>query len=154
MRNERSKKKLSRKTRAAMKIVTLNMRGQRSANPILPPNKWQGINQMIKKCQIGILAIQEAHLSNKKRKELEEQFQRLRIHNSQGDNPRAVGVAIVINRDVIPDQEVKEFILIPGRAMITTVQWHANLVIAILNVYAPNAPQENESFWKNVLTEA
>ena len=44
--------------------------------------------------------------------------------------------------------------LITGRAMITTVQWHASLVIAILNVYAPNAPQENESFWKNVLTEA
>ena len=49
MRNERSKKNLHRKTRAAMKIAALNMRGQRSSNPILPPNKWQGINQMIKK---------------------------------------------------------------------------------------------------------
>ena len=115
-----------------MKIAISNMRGQRSSNPILPPHKWQGINQMIKKSRIGILAIQEAHVSNEKRKELEEQYQRLRIHNSQGDNPRVVGVAIVINRDIIPDQEVKELVLIPSRAMITTVQWHANLVIAIL----------------------
>ena len=57
------------------------------------------------------------------------------------------GVALVLNRDIIPDQEVTYEEIMPGRAIQTDIQWHLMLVITILNVYVPNAPHENRDFW-------
>lgn len=153
MRNPRAKKRLSKTTKSSVKIATLNMRGRTSTNHLLPPNKWEKINQLVKQKRIGILAIQEAHLTGEQATDLENQYKRLRIVKSQGPNPRAAGVALVLNRDVIPDQETKNHVLIPGRAIVTTIQWHADLIISILNVYAPNAPTENGQFWPKIESE-
>ena len=59
-------------------------------------------------------------------------------------------MAVVLNHNIIPDQEIKESAIIPGRAMIISIQWHANLIITILNIYAPNATSENSVFWKEI----
>ena len=37
--------------------------------------------------------------------------------------------------------------------MLITIQWHANLVISILNIYAPNFPTKNGQFWEKVKTQ-
>lgn len=153
MRNPRAKQRLNKKTKSAVKIATLNMRGRSSSNPLLPPNKWEKINQIMKQNRIGILTIQEAHLTDAQAADLEAQYKRLKIIKSQGPNPRAAGVAFVINRDLIPDQNIKTFELVPGRALIAKIQWHADLIISILNIYAPNAPTENGQFWKTINDE-
>ncbi|KII84252.1 hypothetical protein PLICRDRAFT_73789, partial [Plicaturopsis crispa FD-325 SS-3] len=40
--------------------------------------------------------------------------------------------------------------IIPGRAMLITVPWHATLTLTILNIYAPNSAAENRQFWSDL----
>ena len=61
--------------------------------------------------------------------------------------PRVAGVVLVLNRDIIPDQEVTFEEIMPGRAIQADIQWHSTLVTTILNIYALNAPHENRDFW-------
>lgn len=109
MSNKRAKQRLPKKTKSAIKIATLNMRGRTSSNPLLPPDKWEKINQLMKQDKIGILTIQEAHLTDTQALNLEAQYKRLKILKSQGTNPRAAGVAFVINRDIVPDQDIETY---------------------------------------------
>lgn len=44
-------------------------------------------------------------------------------------------------------------VLIPGRATTLSVKWHDNKTINILNIYAPNNPNEHRTFWEKVKTE-
>jgi exonuclease III len=74
----------------------------------------------------------------------------MKVIFSQGDNPRAAGVAFVINKDLSIYQGVVTHELIPGRALLISIPWHSNLLLTILNVYAPNTPTENEKFWRNL----
>ena len=92
----------------------------------------------MKQRKLAILVIQEAHLMDTHKDNIEVQYKRSKIYKSQSPNLRAAGVAIVFNQDIIPNQKIKEFKIIPGRAMLMTAQWHADLIISILNIYAPN----------------
>ncbi|TFY51276.1 hypothetical protein EVJ58_g10654 [Rhodofomes roseus] len=40
--------------------------------------------------------------------------------------------------------------LIPGRAMMLRMRWHADRFLTLLNVYAPNNHTENAQFWKQL----
>ena len=74
MRHKRGKGKLKKSSNASIKVASLNMRGRRGSNPLIPPNKWEGINQMMKSKKIGILTIQEVHLTDQRKEELETQY--------------------------------------------------------------------------------
>jgi exonuclease III len=45
---------------------------------------------------------------------------------------------------------VEEFELIPGRAHLIHTPWHGDLLLTILNIYAPNNHTDNETFWKEL----
>ena len=77
MRHKRAKGKLKKSLNASIKVALLNMRGRRGSNLLIPPNKWEGINQMMKSKKISILAIQEAHLTDQRKEELETQYKQL-----------------------------------------------------------------------------
>lgn len=114
-------------------------------------NKWSHINQLVKEQRIGILAIQEAHLTQEHVDNLHSIFgKRLQIHFSQGPNANAQGVAFVLNREQTNIHDIKQHDIIPGRAMLITIPWHSNLNLTILNIYAPNAHTENRAFWETL----
>jgi hypothetical protein len=62
-----------KKTRAVLKIATLNIRGGGSA---ATQNKWRHMNQIMREKRIAILAIQETHLSEARVNLLNSQFNR------------------------------------------------------------------------------
>ncbi|OSD06062.1 DNase I-like protein [Trametes coccinea BRFM310] len=80
--------------------------------------------------KIAILAVQETHLSEERREEVE--------HPANGSGAR--GVAFVLNKRLTKGMEHEWVEVIPG----------PRRTISILNVYAPNAPRENEAFWKTL----
>jgi len=84
-----------KKTRAAMKVASLNIRGGGS---IVTRNKWQHINQLLHEEKIYILAMQETHLSPGTIIELHNQFpsQLHILNNSDLGQPNAKGVAFVL----------------------------------------------------------
>ena len=73
------------------------------------------------------------------------------MYSPDPDRPTAArGVATVLNRELIDTSGAQMTTLIPGRATLTTVHWHAGRKLTLLNVYAPNTPAENETFWETL----
>jgi exonuclease III len=127
------------------------MRGRGAPTGNNPDSKWNHINQLVKEKRLGVLAIQEAHLTQEHVDDLHKLFgKRLQIHFSQGQNTNAHGVAIVLNREITNIHGIQQVDIIPGRAMLLTLPWHSDLTITILNVYAPNAHNENQQFWETL----
>lgn len=61
-------------------------------------DKWLNIHQLMRERKIGILAVQEAHMTDEMAENLNRLFEgRIKIVHSQGDNANAAGVAFAIN---------------------------------------------------------
>ncbi|RDB23311.1 Transposon TX1 uncharacterized protein [Hypsizygus marmoreus] len=140
--------RLKKNTRANIKIASLNMQGRGAQSTYDPKNKWNLINQVVRENRIAILATQETHLSDTHADEINDRFCNLRvIHSIDADHPNAKGVAIVLNKRLTNVENIETYEIIPGRALMIVIPWHAELKLAILNVYAPNAARENGEFW-------
>jgi len=114
-------------------------------------NKWNHINQIMREQRLGVLAVQEAHLTQEHVDSLHTLFgKRLQVKFSQGPNANAQGVAIVLNKELTNIKGIEQQDIIPGRAMLITLPWHSNLSLTILNIYAPNAHSENHTFWESL----
>lgn len=149
-------------TRAAVRIGTLNIRGYRSAGGTRSENKWYHVNQLVRDKNLGILMVQETHLTDERKDDIEKLFgRRLKIHHSSDpENPTGKGgVAVVLNKNLVNVQNSVMKVIIPGRAILISVNWHRSEVMNILTVYAPNVTEsngdENGQFWldlKNFFT--
>ncbi|KNZ71553.1 hypothetical protein J132_08609 [Termitomyces sp. J132] len=119
--------------------------------------KWNHINQIIRDKKIGILMVQETHLTEERKNNLEKVFSKrmLIFHSGDPKNPTSKGgVAVVLNHNLINVQGAEMTEIIPGRAMMVSSNWHKDEVINILIVYAPNITEheerENGVFWRRI----
>ena len=102
--------------------------------------------------KIGILAVQETHLTI----ELAEQFTNLfgntytLLHSPDPHTTNARGIALILNKRIIDPENANLTVLIPGRALTVNIPWHDNNSLNILTVYSPNAPGEIKDFWKSI----
>ncbi|KAG1837268.1 Endonuclease/exonuclease/phosphatase [Suillus subalutaceus] len=133
------------------------MKGRTSTNLTQSPtSKWTTINQTMRDQKIGILCVQETHLTNEHEKQIDSLFsRRLRVLNtSDPQRPgSSAGIAFVLNKELTNASSATMEILIPGRAAIMSLNWHNNKTIKILNIYAPNNANEHPNFWNKVKTE-
>lgn len=137
-----------KKSRANIKVASLNMRGQWHNGS----DKWVNINQIIRDQRIGILALQETHLS-KDNETILNSTPGLRIQVTSSIDPaqtNAKGVAIVMNKNLVNTSGMKVHELVPGRALLVIVPWRKSDTLKVLAIYAPNDPQNNQFFWDNV----
>ncbi|KII86547.1 hypothetical protein PLICRDRAFT_113737, partial [Plicaturopsis crispa FD-325 SS-3] len=106
----------------------------------------------MKEKRLGVLAIQEAHLTDEHVSDLHNLFgKRLKIlHSADPETQNARGVAVVLNKDITDTANVIQREIIPGRAMLVTIPWHSTLTLTILNIYAPNSTAENKQFWTDL----
>ncbi|KAH9857505.1 Endonuclease/exonuclease/phosphatase, partial [Lenzites betulinus] len=113
--------------------------------------KWLRVNQLLREKRIGILALQETHLNAENAKSLNEIFHSsLQVYASEDPNAplAARGVAFVVNKRVFnADDQVTHRVIAAGRAAEITVKWGANETLTLVNVYAPNDPNDNAEFW-------
>ncbi|KAF6742337.1 Endonuclease/exonuclease/phosphatase [Ephemerocybe angulata] len=106
--------------------------------------------------RIGILALQETHLTNQALAEVNRIYknQIMVIQSSDPDNVGSKGVAIALNKRLVAWDETKVKILEPGRVLLLTIPWRNNRKsITILTVYTPNVQKENEKFWSDLHEE-
>jgi len=141
-----NKKQKGRKTRANVKVASLNMRGRWHNGA----NKWPHINQIVKEQKIGILALQETHLTKEDEDALNSS-PGFRIHVISSIDPahtNAKGVAIVINKKLLGTSGIKTHTLVPGRAILTIIPWQKESTLKVLAIYTPNDSLTNQQFWE------
>lgn len=134
--------------KARLKIASLNIKGRRSGNI----KKWMHIPQIMRERKLGVLAIQETHLTD----ELTQQFEEMFGNNlslrflPDPETQNAKGIAVVLNKRLIKTGNIQETEIVPGRAITLNIPWYNDQDIKILAVYAPNAPREIRDFWKSI----
>lgn len=87
------------------------------------------MNQLIKEKRIGVLAVQETHLSEEHRTSLELLFaKRKKIYiSTDPTNPTVKGgVVIILNREITNADGAIVNKIVPGRALLVEVNWHKN----------------------------
>jgi len=152
--NRREMRQQSHKSvKAAIKIASLNMRGNGSSNPNHPNYKWNHVNQIMRDEEVGIMILQETHMNDYRHNEVQKLFsKKIKIFFSANPiNPtRRGGVAIVLNRRYVPTEgagTVRTTEIAPGRALLMKLKLSKNRTLAVLTIYAPNSEGENRDFW-------
>ncbi|EPS97654.1 hypothetical protein FOMPIDRAFT_1031892 [Fomitopsis schrenkii] len=141
-----------RHTKASITIASLNISGRGQISDATPLGKWNALNQTMRERKIGAIALQETHLDTTAVNQIHNLYgRRLRVFYSEGQNATAAeGVAIVLNREIVDLEGVKQSDLIPGRAIYLEMKWHKDSHLRILNIYAPNTKEEQLAFWPEI----
>lgn len=129
------------------------MRGHSSKREPAPLSKWKHINRVMRTQKIGVLALQETHLLPEHITTLEACYGRSIAVVCSSDPARpgaANGVAVVLNKAITNVKNIVTRTLVPGRALLVTIPWHADRVLTILAIYAPTAADENRAFWSQL----
>ena len=118
-----------------------------------PTSKWAAVSKSVREKKIGLLALQETHLSDELADDVSTLYQRrMTIINSPCENnpTNSAGVAFVINKEILNAENVKTHTLIPGRAIYISFKWHNNVTLSAVNVYAPNETSKHAQFWEDL----
>jgi ribonuclease HI/exonuclease III len=138
-------------TRANIKLATLNVQGRGSNSLYDSKHKWHALNKMIMSQKIGILCAQETHLTDEQTEAINNLHKNIKVFSTiDPAQPNTKGVAIEVNRRITNAQQAQAKTLIPGRALMLEIPWHANELLTVLAIYAPNENSENKSFWDDL----
>ncbi|KAJ7266032.1 Endonuclease/exonuclease/phosphatase, partial [Mycena rebaudengoi] len=139
-------------TKASIRIGGLNIRGMGNINPWHPDNKWYHVNQLMREGKFGVMIVGEAHLDDERCQNILNLFGR-RLHIEFTQDPNSAnkrGVAFVLNKDLIKTDNIRQTVIVPGRAILLEMDWHGEDPLCMLGVYAPNAPGKNARFWRKI----
>ncbi|KAH9890117.1 Endonuclease/exonuclease/phosphatase, partial [Cubamyces lactineus] len=143
--------------RTSVRLGTINMNGFGVLRADGPENKWRTMYRMIKSNSIGILLVQETHLTPERRESISKMFKgRIKIlYSAHPSAPtRKEGVAVILNKSQINTSDVSMTEIVPGRAMQVTVKCHGD-DLNVLCMYAPTADgvEERKRFFQKVKAE-
>jgi exonuclease III len=145
------------KKRANVTIATLNINGASAPTANLNlTDKWARINSTLRTNKIAILALQETHLDEDSVETIKMCFGKSfdLLYSSDPHTPQSkAGVAIAINKALIPVKDTHLHIIVPGHAMMIQLKWPDNTPLSILNIYAPVKKNEQPEFWATIETE-
>ncbi|KAI9059930.1 DNase I-like protein, partial [Trametes sanguinea] len=138
-----------------VRVASLNINGFGSLVRDSPDNKWGSLYRLMSEQRIGILMLQETHLTEERRKSLTRMFAN-RIAIMHSEHPEAPtqkeGVAFVLNRRIVNADGASVTVIVPGRASQLAMPWRGGEVRHILCVYVPtsNGPAERKHFFEEV----
>jgi len=140
--------KKKKRIKANTKITSLNMKGRYHDGE----DKWIQIRDMIRTEKIGILALQETHLTEREEDELNIKFENdwKIISSIDPNHTNAAGVAFVLNKKLANTEGIIKQNMAAGRALQITIPWRKDIKLTLLNIYAPNNATENETFWNDL----
>ncbi|KZV90474.1 DNase I-like protein [Exidia glandulosa HHB12029] len=141
----------TKRTLARLLVASENMRG-RGNTTIVGSAKWKKLKASILTDKIGVMAIQETHLTPSHMREIEQFHKELYVINSaHPDNPSgAGGVALAFNKFLTNTNGIQSHELIPGRALLATFNWHKDDELTVLAIYAPNDARESREMWATI----
>ncbi|EPT04439.1 hypothetical protein FOMPIDRAFT_1091164, partial [Fomitopsis schrenkii] len=117
-------------------------------------NKWLHVNQLMRDKRIGVLVVQETHMDERRRQQVEDLFcQRIRIFaTGDPDNPTGKGgVAIVLNKELVDAMAATAVTIKEGRALSAHIPHKQGKGLTVLGIYAPNDPVQNEYLWEDIV---
>ncbi|KAI1787031.1 Endonuclease/exonuclease/phosphatase, partial [Ganoderma leucocontextum] len=144
-RSRRREERLAKKQ--AVRIASLNTNGFGSLSRESPDNKWNQIYRTVTQRRIGILLLQEAHLTDDRVDTLHKLYGRkIKIlFSSHPTQPtQKEGVAVVINRHQINAKDITTTVVIPGRAIHVSLKHHDRHTTQVLGIYAPTSDGDEE----------
>ncbi len=141
--------------KTALTVASLNINGFGNIIRDHPENKWGRVYRLMSEHRIGILLMQETHLTEERTADLHRMFARkIKIlHSANLEAPtQREGVAIVLNRRYLNTADAAATIIVPGRAIQVTVSCQGGDKRTILCVYAPtsNGAHERKLFFDEV----
>ncbi|TFK51632.1 DNase I-like protein [Heliocybe sulcata] len=116
-------------------------------------SKWTNIHALVRDQRLGILTLQETHLTPTLVDDIHNLFGHclLIFNSSDPNNPTSsAGVAFILNREVMSTSHSKVHEIIPSQALLLTTTWHNSASLSVLNVYAPNDYHQQTSFWETL----
>ncbi|OJT15896.1 Transposon TX1 uncharacterized 149 kDa protein [Trametes pubescens] len=141
------------RTRARIRVGSLNMRGSGPMGCAAADSKWMRVNQLLRDQKIGVLALQETHLDEARVTSLNELFGR-NMHLFYSALPSnatgACGVAFALNKRIVEPELCVCKEVTPGRAMSMSLPWSTGKMLRVLNVYGPNVVTRNSEFWMDL----
>lgn len=150
---EQSRAPIKKNTRAAVQVASLNMNGRGAPSAHSPASKWHSVNQFLRDSKVGVLALQETHMTV----DLAVDINALHgsslhvFHSVNPANANSAGVAFVLNKRKTNIVGAQAWEIVPGRALLLSLPWHKEEVMHILNVYAPAANAAlNAKFWSDL----
>ncbi len=151
-----SRKKSPKRTRkSAITIASLNINGFGNLVRDHQDNKWGRVYRMMSDLRIGILLMQETHLTAERTASIHDMFAR-KIKVLHSDHPTAPtqreGVAVILNSRYIDTAKATATTIVPGRAIQVSVQCPGGDSKIVLCVYAPTSAgaTERKLFYEEV----
>ncbi len=143
----------ARKT--TIQIATLNMNGFGNLVRDHASNKWGRIYRTMAEHRLGVLLLQETHLTKERKASIHKMFaNKIRIlHSENMEAPtQREGVAIVLNSRYLNTAEASATEIIPGRALQVRLPVQGGETRTVLCIYAPtsNGPEERRAFFKEL----
>ncbi|KAL7282742.1 hypothetical protein ACG7TL_004216 [Trametes sanguinea] len=141
-----------------IRVASLNVNGFGSLVRDSPENKWGKMYRMMSEHRIGVLMLQETHLTGGRVSDLHRIFaDRIRIlHSEHPSSPtQKEGVAFVINKRIMSAKGAVLTDIIPGRAAQLALPWRGGDVRHLLCVYGPTSEgsQERRDFFSKLSRE-
>ncbi len=147
------KRKCARKT--ALKVATLNINGFGNLVRDHNDNKWGKVYRMMSENRIGVLLLQETHLTAERKAAIHAMFaKKIKVFHSE--NPEAPtqreGVAVVLNARYIKTSGALATEIVPGRALQVAIPCQGGDTKRVLCIYAPtsNGVAERKAFFDEV----
>ncbi|KAJ7696324.1 hypothetical protein B0H17DRAFT_1131100 [Mycena rosella] len=115
-------------------------------------HKFKFLKETIDINNLGALGIQEGHFDTNAAVQFNNVFNRWfkLYYSADPDKPcSTAGVAFVLNKKFVDTDNIREHVLIPGWALMIAVPWKGES-LNILNIYAPNRPEERDEMWKTL----
>ncbi len=136
------KKKKRQERRTALQVASLNINGYGNLVRDHPDNKWGRLYRMMSEHRIGVLLLQETHLTRERTAGIHRMFaKKLRVfHSEHPDAPtQREGVAIVLNARYVNTKEATATEIIPGRAIQVSIPCQGGDTKHLLCIYAPTS---------------
>ncbi len=128
--------------RTVLQLASLNINGYGNLLRDHPDNKWGKIYRMMTEHRIGVLLLQETHLTRERVAAIHQMFaKKIKVFFSEcPDAPtQREGVAVVLNARYVDTAKARATVLVPGRALQVAVSCQGGDVKHILCVYAPTS---------------
>ncbi len=118
-------------------------------------NKWGKMYRLLTTSRIGVLLMQETHLTNERVADLHRMFaNRIKIlHSAHPMAPtQKEGVAVVLNKKIVNTDGAKMPVIVPGRVIQLSLPWRGGEKREPLCVYAPTSAgvAERRAFYREV----
>ncbi|KAI9061397.1 DNase I-like protein, partial [Trametes sanguinea] len=144
-----------RKTRARIRLATLNIKGFGRHSSTDGSDKWLSVGTIMRSHRLAIMAVQEAHLSAERTELLNKLYASTLtvVSSPHPDAPTTSGgIAVVLSKRHIGGRPLKTYTVVPGRAVLIEYPWSTTRILSVLAVYAPNEAAANATFWNNIRT--